>query len=47
MHITKEKWTHRYKEQTSGYQWEKKGVRGKKGVGDEGIQTIRYKNITT
>ena len=25
MNITKKKWTHRYREQTSGYQWQGRG----------------------
>ena len=32
MNITKQKQTHRNREQTSGYQWEKKGGRVKKSV---------------
>ena len=40
MNITKQKKTHRYREQTSGYQWGKERGRGKIGVGDEEVQTI-------
>ena len=34
VNITKKKQTHRYREQTSGYQWEKEEGRAKRGVGD-------------
>ena len=40
LNITKRKETHRHREQTSGYQWVRKGnIR----VGDKEVQTIRYK----
>ena len=44
MNITKQKQTHRYREQTSGYQWvegEGRG-RGKKEKGDYKVQTVIY-----
>ena len=31
---TKKKWTPRFREQTSGYQWGKRRVRGNTGIGD-------------
>ena len=34
MYITKQKQTHRYREQTSGYQWEEGSVEGEIGVWD-------------
>ena len=37
---TKEKQTHRYREQTTGYQW---GVGGTTGVGKEEVQTTGCK----
>ena len=43
MILTKQKQTHRYREQTSCYQWSEGGVRGKTGVGDSEIQTTMYK----
>ena len=44
MNITKQKQTHRYREQTSGYQWvggEGRG-RDKKEKGDYKVQTVIY-----
>ena len=41
MTITKRKQTHRYREQTSGYQWEEERVKGK--AGDLEVQNIIYK----
>ena len=43
MNITKKKQTHRYREQTSGYQLGEERERGKIGVGDEEVQTTMYK----
>ena len=40
MNITKEKQTHRYREQTSGFQWQ---GRGNVGTGEWEIQTIGHK----
>ena len=37
MNITKEKQTHRYREQTCGYQW---GGRGNIGLGEWKVETI-------
>ena len=34
MYITKQKQTHRYRKQTSGYQWGKGRGKGKDGVGN-------------
>ena len=34
VYITKKKQTHRYKQQTSGYQWGEEGGKGTTGVGD-------------
>ena len=39
MTITKQKQTHRYREQTHGYQWEKGWGSGKIGVGDWEVET--------
>ena len=39
----KKKETHRYREQTSGYYWGEGSGEGQYRVGDEEIQTIRYK----
>ena len=39
MNITKQKQTHRYREQTSGYQWEEGRGRGRLGVGDKEVQS--------
>ena len=41
MNITKKKQTHRYREQTSGYQWEEERAKGK--AGDLEVQNIIYK----
>ena len=41
MNVAKQKQTHR--EQTSGCQWGEGRWRGKKGVGDEEVQTTMYK----
>ena len=43
MNITKKRQTHRYREQTSGYQGGEGRARGNTGVGDEEVQTVRYK----
>ena len=43
MNITKLKQTHRYREQTSGYASGEERGDGKKGVGEEEIQTVRIK----
>ena len=41
--ITKKKQIHNSKEQTSGYQWGEGRGSGKIGVGDQEVQTLRYK----
>ena len=43
MNATKKKQTHRYREQTSGYQWGEGRGRCKIGVRDYEVQTIMYK----
>ena len=43
VNITKETQIHRYREQTSGYQWGEGRGEGQIGVGDSEVQTIRYK----
>ena len=48
VNIIQKKQTHRHREQTSGYQWgegsgEREVGRGKIGVGEQEVQTIRYK----
>ena len=45
VNITKKKQTRRYREQTSGHQGEAEAGRGNIGVGEEEVQTIRYKMI--
>ena len=45
MNITKQKNTHRDREQTSGYQWGEGRGRGTIGVGDSEIQTINIYKI--
>ena len=43
LNIPKRKQIHRYKEQTSGYWWGREGERGKTGVGEKEVQSIKYK----
>jgi len=43
MYITKQKQTHRFREQTSAFQWEEGSGRGKKMVWDWEIQNIMCK----
>ena len=37
---TTKKWTPRFREQTSGYQWGKRRVRGNTGIGDYEVQLL-------
>ena len=43
MNITKQKQTHSYGEQSSGYHWEEGRERGNIGVRDKGVQNTMYK----
>ena len=43
IYITKQKQTHRFREQTSSYQWGERRGRGRIGVGGKDVQTIRFK----
>ena len=49
MNITEKEQTHRYREQTNGYQWGEGWRRSKRGVGNSQLQTImckiNYKDI--
>ena len=36
--------THRYRDLTNGYQWEREGDMGKIRVGDKEVQTSMHKN---
>ena len=43
VNITKKKQSHRYREQTSSYQWGEERGKGNIGVGDQEVQVITYK----
>ena len=43
MNITKQKQSHRYREQTSGYQWGGGGGGNKIGEEDQEVQSTKYK----
>ena len=43
VNITKKKVTHTYREPTSGYQWGEGRGEGTTGVGEQVVQTIKYK----
>ena len=43
MYLTKQKLTHKYREQICGYQWREDMGKGKIGAQDSEIQTVMYK----
>ena len=47
MNVIKQKQVHKYRQQTSGYQWTEGKGRGNRGVGDYEVQTtlLYYKDI--
>ena len=47
MSIIKQKHIHKYRQQTSGYQWKEGKGRGNRGVGDYEVQTtlLYYEDI--